>query len=89
MTIEIKNIEIDDSIKFDVNSYVESGFFIVNNFELIMVEKNTLTCLYICQANQIPFSKESKANESAITEDLFLKSLAVVRGSVEKLDLNK
>ena len=87
MTIKIEQIKLlDNSNVYSSDSYPLSGFYIVNQNEVIYVNKTTFTTLFICFYNEIISFTQI---ESKITEELFLKSLAVASGKVEDLKLNK
>ena len=65
------------------DEYHKSGFYIVNNTNLFLVNKEKSMVFQICFVGDIPILEE----ESAISESLLLKTIAIMNGKVKDIEL--
>ena len=79
--MKIENINVSN--EYITDEYPESGFYIVNNTNLFLVNKEKMMVFLICTVIDIPYLKE----ESAISESLLLKTIAIMNGKVKDIEL--
>jgi hypothetical protein len=99
-TIEIIEIELDNNEYYTVDKYPKTGFYLVTCKDLsvsksiIHTNKENNMCMYVSTFEDIKDliiikdeNVEKEEIEEAISQSLFLRTLAVITKQVNKIDI--
>lgn len=83
--IKIKKINIEPGLEFTIDSYSESGIFLVSDVQFMYVNKTTFICLFLGMKNECIefFNTEEETENSNISESFVLKLVAATLSSEE------
>ncbi len=73
MNIEFKETQVIDA--YNIENYIESGFYITNNNEVMFINKASMLCNFICFKYDLPDINQNTKAE--LTESFVLKLVSI------------